>query len=186
VFCPSGRTTRFGTINQTRKSAACAAMPSESVVLELRRISCRSGEGVIHACPMHPEVRSPGPGSCSRCGMALEPLMAGAALERADATQHQAEPGLHFFITPWACQSRREHAIRSGLLLSPMIAGVVMRLSSISVVANALRLRQARIELTFDRVPAKLLRRFMPGSCSPANPTCGSLGTLMRPALANA
>jgi hypothetical protein len=29
--------------------------------------------------------------------MALEPLMAGAALERADATQYQAEPGLRFF-----------------------------------------------------------------------------------------
>src|SRR5512143_2092064 len=29
-------------------------------------------------CPMHPEVRQPGPGNCPKCGMALEPL-AGAA-----------------------------------------------------------------------------------------------------------
>jgi len=28
----------------------------------------------IHTCPMHPEVRQEGPGSCPRCGMALEPL----------------------------------------------------------------------------------------------------------------
>jgi len=28
----------------------------------------------IHTCPMHPEVRHQGPGSCPSCGMALEPL----------------------------------------------------------------------------------------------------------------
>ena len=28
---------------------------------------------VIHTCPMHPEVRQVGPGSCPICGMALEP-----------------------------------------------------------------------------------------------------------------
>ena len=30
------------------------------------------GGGGIYTCPMHPEVRQPGPGSCPRCGMALE------------------------------------------------------------------------------------------------------------------
>src|SRR4051812_2534982 len=29
--------------------------------------------GAIHTCPMHPEVRRPGPGDCPDCGMALEP-----------------------------------------------------------------------------------------------------------------
>ncbi len=28
----------------------------------------------IYTCPMHPEVRQAGPGSCPKCGMALEPL----------------------------------------------------------------------------------------------------------------
>jgi Cu+-exporting ATPase len=28
----------------------------------------------IYTCPMHPEVRQKGPGSCPKCGMALEPL----------------------------------------------------------------------------------------------------------------
>src|SRR5260370_27713434 len=32
--------------------------------------------GSIYTCPMHPEVRRVGPGSCSICGMALEPLVA--------------------------------------------------------------------------------------------------------------
>jgi len=29
--------------------------------------------GTIYTCPMHPEVRQVGPGSCPICGMALEP-----------------------------------------------------------------------------------------------------------------
>jgi Cu+-exporting ATPase len=29
--------------------------------------------GTIYICPMHPEVRQEGPGSCPKCGMALEP-----------------------------------------------------------------------------------------------------------------
>ena len=28
--------------------------------------------GTVYICPMHPEVRQPGPGSCPLCGMALE------------------------------------------------------------------------------------------------------------------
>jgi len=31
--------------------------------------------GTIYTCPMHPEVRQEGPGSCPKCGMALEPAM---------------------------------------------------------------------------------------------------------------
>jgi P-type Cu+ transporter len=30
--------------------------------------------GAIYTCPMHPEIRQVGPGSCPICGMALEPL----------------------------------------------------------------------------------------------------------------
>ncbi len=30
-------------------------------------------KGTIYTCPMHPEVRHLGPGSCPKCGMALEP-----------------------------------------------------------------------------------------------------------------
>jgi P-type Cu+ transporter len=39
----------------------------------------------IYTCPMHPEVRQRGPGSCPQCGMALEPLNA------AEATGENAE-----------------------------------------------------------------------------------------------
>jgi P-type Cu+ transporter len=33
-------------------------------------------KGTIFTCPMHPEIRQEGPGSCPICGMALEPLEA--------------------------------------------------------------------------------------------------------------
>ncbi|HMA12081.1 MAG TPA: HAD-IC family P-type ATPase, partial [Steroidobacteraceae bacterium] len=33
----------------------------------------------IYTCPIHPEVRQRGPGSCPKCGMALEPLNAAEA-----------------------------------------------------------------------------------------------------------
>jgi Cu+-exporting ATPase len=33
-------------------------------------------EGTMYTCPMHPEIRQVGPGSCPICGMALEPLLA--------------------------------------------------------------------------------------------------------------
>jgi Cu+-exporting ATPase len=34
--------------------------------------------GQLHTCPMHPEVRQQGPGSCPDCGMALEPAVVAA------------------------------------------------------------------------------------------------------------
>lgn len=35
-------------------------------------------EGTIYTCPMHPQIRQVGPGSCPICGMALEPEMPSA------------------------------------------------------------------------------------------------------------
>lgn len=38
-------------------------------------------EGAIYTCPMHPQVRQVGPGSCPICGMALEPELVTAESE---------------------------------------------------------------------------------------------------------
>src|SRR6185503_2311828 len=50
-----------------------------------------SPPGAIYTCPMHPEIRQPGPGSCPICGMALEPeeatLDQGPNPELADMTR---------------------------------------------------------------------------------------------------
>src|SRR5215204_5520627 len=35
-------------------------------------------DGTIYTCPMHPQIRQVGPGSCPICGMALEPVLASA------------------------------------------------------------------------------------------------------------
>ena len=37
------------------------------------RVTPAAPPGSIYTCPMHPEVRQEGPGSCPKCGMALEP-----------------------------------------------------------------------------------------------------------------
>src|SRR5438034_1155579 len=44
-----------------------------------RRFSSRRGSRLafdrIYTCPMHPQIRQKGPGSCPICGMVLEPLV---------------------------------------------------------------------------------------------------------------
>ncbi|HRI52681.1 MAG TPA: copper-translocating P-type ATPase, partial [Pseudomonadota bacterium] len=43
--------------------------------------SAPAAAGTIYICPMHPEVRQRGPGSCPKCGMALEPEAPSAEAE---------------------------------------------------------------------------------------------------------
>lgn len=54
-------------------------------------------KGNIYTCPMHPEVKEDGPGSCPKCGMALEPLTPIAAKVEYTCSMHpeivQDEPG---------------------------------------------------------------------------------------------
>ena len=45
--------------------------PAEAVAKEMPK-------GTIYTCPMHPQIRQVGPGSCPICGMALEPEVASA------------------------------------------------------------------------------------------------------------
>ena len=60
-FCSAGCRTKFEA-DPTRylEPKAAAAQPS-------------ADPGAIYTCPMHPEIRQVGPGSCPICGMALEP-----------------------------------------------------------------------------------------------------------------
>ena len=56
-----------------------------------KRPQAAAPEGAIYTCPMHPQIRQVGPGSCPICGMALEPevasLDAPANPELADMTR---------------------------------------------------------------------------------------------------
>ncbi|MEZ0223725.1 MAG: copper-translocating P-type ATPase [Alphaproteobacteria bacterium] len=49
---------------------ACCA---HSDAPKVSAIALKPGEKAIYVCPMHPEVRQEGPGTCPKCGMALEP-----------------------------------------------------------------------------------------------------------------
>ncbi|MGL5445950.1 MAG: heavy metal translocating P-type ATPase [Rhabdaerophilum sp.] len=62
-FCSAGCRTKFETNPQKYLE------PAAKHVVE------PMPEGTIYTCPMHPEVRQEGPGSCPICGMALEPEM---------------------------------------------------------------------------------------------------------------
>ncbi len=60
-FCSAGCRTKFAGDPERYLDPATAA-DAEPVP-----------EGAIYTCPMHPEIRQVGPGSCPICGMALEP-----------------------------------------------------------------------------------------------------------------
>jgi Cu+-exporting ATPase len=67
-------------------SAGClqkfAAAPDRYIEPSQAKAPARLPEGTIYTCPMHPQVRQVGPGSCPICGMALEPELATAKSER--------------------------------------------------------------------------------------------------------
>src|SRR5450432_2240100 len=59
--------------------------------MEMRAAKARDSIGggnadILYTCPMHPQIRHRGPGSCPICGMTLEPLDPGAA---ADETEYR-------------------------------------------------------------------------------------------------
>jgi P-type Cu+ transporter len=76
-------------------SAACrskfAADPAKYLDKRAAAPIAQVPEGTTYTCPMHPEIRQSGPGSCPICGMALEPevasLDAGPNPELADMTR---------------------------------------------------------------------------------------------------
>ncbi|MCK1358791.1 heavy metal translocating P-type ATPase [Bradyrhizobium sp. 199] len=77
-FCSAGCRTKF------------AADPAKYLAKE-KAPAPEMPAGTIYTCPMHPEIRQAGPGSCPICGMALEPevasLEAGPNPELADMTR---------------------------------------------------------------------------------------------------
>jgi Cu+-exporting ATPase len=69
-------------------SAGCAekfrADPTKYLAPPVAEPNAAATDSVIYTCPMHPQIRQLGPGSCPICGMALEPELAtaGAAPNR--------------------------------------------------------------------------------------------------------
>ncbi|MPZ56141.1 MAG: cadmium-translocating P-type ATPase [Rhizobiales bacterium] len=65
-FCSAGCRTKFA-VDPAKYLGPASARRQEPVP-----------EGTIYICPMHPEIRQVGPGSCPICGMALEPELVSA------------------------------------------------------------------------------------------------------------
>lgn len=57
------------------------ANPAQYLDPEQAKASAAPPPGTVYTCPMHPEIRQIGPGSCPICGMALEPETPSASAE---------------------------------------------------------------------------------------------------------
>jgi Cu+-exporting ATPase len=77
-FCSQGCATKFRSAPENYTQAKPDAVPTHSPAKTEPR-----GE---YTCPMHPEIKQSGPGSCPRCGMALEPVTASAPAKRSEYT----------------------------------------------------------------------------------------------------
>jgi Cu+-exporting ATPase len=55
--------------NPAKPKASCCGGHSKPITVT----QPPTGKDIIYTCPMHPEVRQVGPGTCPKCGMALEP-----------------------------------------------------------------------------------------------------------------
>ncbi|MCA9542186.1 MAG: HAD-IC family P-type ATPase, partial [Myxococcales bacterium] len=88
VFCSDGCREKF---RADPDRFLGAAEPSPTPV-------AAPGERVEYTCPMHPEVVQDGPGSCPKCGMALEPRT--ITLDAAEATNPElADMTRRFFVS---------------------------------------------------------------------------------------
>src|SRR6187399_1621725 len=88
LFCSAGCRERFArepaafarpsTLHAAATGAQHAANPQTAASVAAPPSPPRAGANV-YTCPMHPEIRQAGPGTCPKCGMALEPVEPGAA-----------------------------------------------------------------------------------------------------------
>ena len=80
LFCSSSCLTRFQAAPEQylrdRMTGEAHAAPQESLTRDT----------VEYTCPMHPEVRQPGPGACPKCGMALDPVTLSAPMTHTEYT----------------------------------------------------------------------------------------------------
>lgn len=60
--------------------------PTETTAIKSTEIHPKAASEAGYTCPMHPEVKQEGPGSCPKCGMALEPITVSAPREKIEYT----------------------------------------------------------------------------------------------------
>ena len=106
----------------------------------------------LYICPMHPEVEQDHPGHCPKCGMALERKKAtsgpddGESAELRDMTRYLWIGAVLAFPVFLLAMSHMIPVLgRQPWILSPIVAGAAMSLSSVSVIGNALLLRRMKL-----------------------------------------
>jgi Cu+-exporting ATPase len=77
-FCCQGCATKF------RADPAKYLKPKQAA--PLIQLITKEGSKADYTCPMHPDVHKAGPGSCPKCGMALEPATIEAPASRTEYT----------------------------------------------------------------------------------------------------
>ena len=81
LFCCTHCFEKFKSSSDSYRGATAAA-PKPSIT----HTSEKGRNANLFNCPMHPEIQQEGPGSCPKCGMALEPLIAAVPAERIEYT----------------------------------------------------------------------------------------------------
>ena len=71
-FCCAGCATKFSAKPETYLNPKPAAQPSTAQ------------KNQLYSCPMHPEVEQMGPGTCPKCGMALDPMEATSEIDNTE------------------------------------------------------------------------------------------------------
>ncbi len=94
-FCSGSCQQRFEAdpaawLDDGKAHAHAAGSVTHTDEAETEEIACADGTcdigATIYTCPMHPEVRQAGPGTCPKCGMALEPLFEPMAQAKVEYT----------------------------------------------------------------------------------------------------
>ncbi len=120
-FCSAGCRTKFAA-DPGRYLAAGDELPPAAAVTKAGPQP--PAAGTIYTCPMHPQIRQIGPGTCPICGMALEPLevtaSGGPNPELADMTRR-------FWIgvvlaLPVVILAMGGHLLSSGMLPPPQLS----------------------------------------------------------------
>ncbi len=115
----------------------------------------------LYTCPMHPEIRQDHPGSCPKCGMALEPV---APIQPVTKTEYvcpmhpqivRSEPG----NCPICGMTLEPRVVTAGDEPSPELADMTHRFW----VSVALALPLILIEMS-DMIPGNPIARVIPGS----------------------
>ncbi len=75
-FCSQGCVAKFRADPGQYLQRAAAPDADSDRTAAAAPVHGAAGADVLYTCPMHPEVRKVGPGTCPICGMALEPLVA--------------------------------------------------------------------------------------------------------------